>query len=131
MQWTSRAADATVFLSTATVMTGFFLAAVATAVVSNSNLPMRREDLEPDPANADQPLAKLVRKILFTLLIINTSGTLIPFILLFFDTVTRIRSFWVFVAFIDTLLAIFVNLGTASLIYLAPMIARRFAGLRS
>lgn len=121
----SRAPDATVFLSTAALIIGIFLAATAAALVSA---------LPGDPKQLARPVGRLdneaeyrrlLRMALFSLLIVNTFGTLFTLTLLLVDTLTTVQSAWVWVAFSYTLIVIFVNLGAVSAMYLVPMAARR------
>lgn len=121
----SKAPDATVFLSTAALIIGIFLAATAAALVAS---------LPDDPKQLARPVDKLdnearyrrlLRASLFSLLIANTVGTLFSFTLLLADTLTAVQSAWIWVAFSYTLLAIVANLSAVSLIYLMPMRAHR------
>lgn len=120
------APDATVFLSTATLVAGVFLTAAAAALVSN--LPKRLEELTRPAylANRDERYARLVRSTLAVLLITNTIGTLFPLSLLVIDTVEPIQSPWVWIAFSYTVYVIFINLAAVSMIYLGPVFARRY-----
>lgn len=121
----SKAPDATVFLSTAALIIGIFLAATAAALVAS---------LPDDPKQLARPVDKLgnearyrrlLRASLFSLLIVNTVGTLFSFTLLLADTLTAVQSAWIWVAFSYTLLVIVANLSAVSLIYLMPMRAHR------
>jgi hypothetical protein len=125
MQLVARAPDATLFLSTAALIIGIFLTAVAVALVAN--LPARSEYLA-RPAGIselDDRYKRFVRGVLFSLLIINTFGTLFPFSLLFVESMIRIQSFWILIAFVYTLFVVFANLGAVSLVYVSPAIVRR------
>lgn len=121
----SKAPDATVFLSTAALIIGIFLAATAAALVAS---------LPDDPKQLARPVDKLdnearyrrlLRASLFSLLIVNTVGTLFSLTLLLADTLTAVQSAWIWVAFSYTLLVIVANLSAVSLIYLMPMRAHR------
>jgi hypothetical protein len=121
----ARAPDATVMLSTAALIVGVFLAVVAAALAGN--LPSRSEYMA-RPAGTPElefKYQKLVRAILFLLVVINTFGTLFPFTLLFVNTLRSLESAWIWIAFLYTLFVIIVNLSVVSLIYLSPAVARR------
>ena len=121
----ARAPDATVFLSTASLITGIFLTVVAAAFAQG--LPERLEDLM-RPAEAeirDERYARLLRATWFILLIANTFGTLFSFTLLLFDTVRSVQYAWIWVAFSYLVFIIFINLGAVSTIYLGPFLVRR------
>src|SRR5690348_12912888 len=117
----SKAPDATVFLSTAALIIGIFLAATAAALVAS--LPNDPQQLARpvDKLDNETRYRRLLRAALFSLLIVNTVGTLFSFTLLLADTLTAVQPAWIWVAFSYTLLVIVANLSAVSLIYLMPM----------
>jgi|SRR5262249_18547900 len=127
MELIARAPDGTVFLSTAALIVGIFLAVVAAALVSS--LPERLEGLMRPSSrkDANERYRKLIRVNLFILLLVNTLGTLIPLSLLAIDTITTIQPTWIWISFAYTIFVILVNLAAVSMIYIGPMISTRLA----
>jgi hypothetical protein len=121
----SKAPDATVFLSTAALIIGIFLAATAAALVASLPDDPKQLARPVDELDNEARYRRLLRASLFSLLTVNTVGTLFSFTLLLADTLTEVQSAWIWVAFSYTLLVIVANLSAVSLIYLMPMRAHR------
>jgi len=125
MQIISKAPDATVLLSTAALIVGVFLAAAAAALIGY--LPKTLAELmrPAKVSTSEDKYLRLLRAILFALLMINAIGTAFLFTLLFANTMTSIRPVWVWIGFFYTLFVITANLGVVSMTYLGPISARR------
>lgn len=125
MQLIAGAPDATVFLSTAALIIGIFLTVVSAALASN--LPGKLEDLirPVDRSNRDEWYPKAIRRALLVLVITNTFGVLLPFVLLAVNTVMPIESAWVWVVLSWSICVIVINLGAVATIFVGPISARR------
>jgi hypothetical protein len=125
MQLISKAPDATVFLSTAALIVGVFLAAAAAALVGYLPKTLVELMLPVKSSSSDDRYISLIRGLLFTLLMINAVGTTLLFALLFADTLTSMQPVWVWIGFFYTIFVIIANLGAVSMMYLGPISARR------
>jgi hypothetical protein len=124
-------ADASAFLSTATLIIGVFLTVTIAALASS--LPNKLEELTRplDRKNRDDWYARFIRFGLFILIVTNTIGTIFLSTLLAINTMRPILDAWIWVGFSYLIYVILINLSAVSAIFIGPMSARKRRAARS